>query len=80
MSNTILIDKVNKALDKIRPFLNADGGDIRLIDISDDMIANVEFTGACRGCPYSYMTLKAGVEEAVKKDVPEIREVVASEV
>ncbi len=69
-------ERVEKALEKIRPYLVADGGDIDLIDITDDMVVKVEMKGACNGCPFSMQTLKAGVEIAVKKEVPEIKEVV----
>jgi Fe-S cluster biogenesis protein NfuA len=69
-------ERVEKALEKIRPYLHADGGDIDLIDITDDMVVRVEMKGACNGCPFSIQTLKAGVEIAVKKEVPEIKEVV----
>lgn len=69
-------ERVEKALEKIRPYLNADGGDIALVDISDDMVVKVEMKGACHGCPFSMQTLKAGVEIAVKKEVPEIKEVI----
>ena len=79
MNKTELTERVNKALSNIRPYLNADGGDIRLVDITEDLTVNVEFSGACRGCPYSFMTLKAGVEEAIRKEVPEVKEVVAVE-
>jgi Fe-S cluster biogenesis protein NfuA len=68
--------KVLKALDKIRPYLNADGGDIKIIKLTDDLVVRVEMTGACDGCPFSMYTLKAGVEEAIKKELPEIKEVV----
>ena len=69
-------ERVEKALEKIRPYLVADGGDISLVDITDDMVVRVELGGACNGCPFSMQTLKAGVEIAVKKEVPEIKEVV----
>ena len=69
-------ERVEKALQKIRPYLVADGGDIKMIDITDDMVLKVEMTGACNGCPFSMQTLKAGVEIAVMKEVPEIKEVV----
>jgi Fe-S cluster biogenesis protein NfuA len=69
-------ERVEKALQKIRPYLVADGGDITMIDITDDMVLKVEMTGACHGCPFSMQTLKAGVEIAVMKEVPEIKEVV----
>jgi len=69
--------RVKQALEKIRPYLKSDGGDIRLVEITEDNIVKVKLTGACHGCPYSMMTLKAGVEKAVIKEVPEVKEVVA---
>ncbi len=69
-------ERVEIALAKIRPYLVADGGDIAMVDITDDMVLRVELKGACHGCPFSMQTLKAGVEIAVKKEVPEIKEVV----
>ncbi len=77
MENTNIIEKVNLALQKIRPYLNADGGDVSLISVSDDLIVKVKFSGACDGCPYSVMTLKAGVEEAIRKELPEVKDVIA---
>lgn len=77
MEKNKIFEKVNAALEKIRPYLNADGGDVSLIDITEDLIVKVRFSGACEGCPYSFMTLKAGVEEAIKKELPEIKDVVA---
>ena len=68
-------ERVEKALEKIRPYLVADGGDISIVDITDDMVVRVEMKGACNGCPFSMQTLKAGVEIAIMKEVPEIREV-----
>jgi len=69
-------ERVEKALQKIRPYLVADGGNISMIEITDDMVLKVEMTGACNGCPFSMQTLKAGVEIAVMKEVPEIKEVI----
>ncbi len=69
-------ERVEKALEKIRPYLVADGGDISMVDITDDMVVRVEMKGACNGCPFSMQTLKAGVEMAVRNEVPEIKEVV----
>ncbi|MBN2861798.1 MAG: NifU family protein, partial [Bacteroidales bacterium] len=72
MSDTLSIqERVLKALDKIRPYLQSDGGDIELLEVTDEMDVKVKLTGACHGCPYSMQTLKAGVEQAVKKEVPE---------
>ena len=78
MTNDNLMTRVLKALDKVRPYLQSDGGDIELIEITDDMTVKVKLTGACHGCPYSMQTLKAGVEQAIKKEVPEIREVISA--
>ena len=68
---------IEEALDHIRPYLEADGGNVRVIDLTDDMILQLELMGNCGSCPMSTMTLKAGVEEAIKKAVPEIKKVVA---
>jgi Fe-S cluster biogenesis protein NfuA len=68
--------RAEKALKKIRPYLVADGGDIAIVDLTEDMVLKVELKGACHGCPFSMQTLKAGVEMTVKNEVPEIREVV----
>jgi Fe-S cluster biogenesis protein NfuA len=76
MSN-ILFERVNKALERVRPYLQSDGGDITLVEITPDNVVKVRLSGACQGCPYSLMTLKAGVEQALIKEIPEIREVVA---
>jgi len=68
--------KVEEVIEQIRPYLEEDGGDIDLIEITDDYVVKVKLQGACGSCPYSLMTLKNGVEEAIKKVVPEIKEVV----
>jgi Fe-S cluster biogenesis protein NfuA len=70
-------EKVQKAIDLIRPSLQADGGDVELIDVSVDGIVKVKLTGACHGCPMSQMTLKMGIEKMIKTQVPDIKEVVA---
>ncbi len=67
--------RIEKALDKIRPYLVADGGNIELVEVTEDMVVKVQLTGACNGCPFSMQTMKAGVEMAVKSDVPEVKEV-----
>lgn len=72
-----LFNKVNASIEVIRPFLQNDGGDISLVEVTDDNIVKVKLHGACGSCPYSIMTLKNGVEQAIKRDVPEIKEVVA---
>lgn len=69
--------KIEEALDIIRPYLEADGGNVRVIDLTDEMVLKLELLGNCGSCPMSTMTLKAGVEEAIKRVVPEIKEVVA---
>ena len=71
-----LIEKVNIALDEIRPFLAADGGDISLIEIVEDRIVKVQLHGACAGCSVNQMTLKSGVEMTIKKHAPQIEEVI----
>lgn len=76
MNKTETIEKVNLALGQIRPFLNDDGGDIELIEVTDDFVVKVKFLGACKDCSMSPMTLKGGVEEAIKKVLPEVKEVI----
>jgi len=73
----VIKQEVEQALAKIRPFLQRDGGDIKLIDVTDDGIVKVQLTGACQGCPMSQMTLKQGVERALMKEVPAVKEVQA---
>lgn len=70
-------EKVLEALDQLRPFLNADGGDMELVEIKDDATVVVRLLGACSDCSMSMMTLKAGLEEQVKKAVPEVLKVEA---
>jgi Fe-S cluster biogenesis protein NfuA len=80
MSNTKnaeLIRKVENVIDQIRPYLQADGGNIRFVELTEDFVVNVELLGACGSCPMSTMTLKSGVEQAVKKAIPEIKSVEA---
>ena len=72
-----LYKEVETALNEIRPYLQADGGDIELLDVSDDYIVTVRLQGSCYGCPMSLQTLKGGVEVAIKRAVPQIIEVVA---
>ena len=68
--------RIETALDKIRPYLVTDGGNIELIEVTEEMVVKVQLTGACKGCPFSMQTMKAGVEMAIKSDVPEVKEVV----
>jgi Fe-S cluster biogenesis protein NfuA len=68
-----LIQIINESIQQLRPFLNADGGDMELVEITDDHMVHVKLLGACSSCSMSMMTLKAGLEEAVKKVAPEIK-------
>jgi Fe-S cluster biogenesis protein NfuA len=70
-----LTKKIESSLDSIRPYLKADGGDVRVNCVTDDNIVQLEFVGACGNCSMSTMTFKAGVEAAIKRDVPEIKSI-----
>lgn len=72
-----ILGKVTASIEIIRPYLQNDGGDISLVEITDDLTVRVKLHGACGSCPYSLMTLKNGVEQTIRRDVPEIKEVVA---
>ncbi len=74
-----LFQEVEEALETIRPYLQGDGGNITLIDITDENVVKVRLEGSCHGCPLSLQTLKGGVEMVVKKSVPQITEVIAVE-
>jgi Fe-S cluster biogenesis protein NfuA len=69
-------EKVEAALDKIRPLLQADGGDVELVDVNDGVV-KVKLTGACMGCPMSTITLQQGIARILKEQIPEVKEVVA---
>lgn len=77
MSTTATVDeltqKIEASLDSIRPYLEADGGNVKIKQITDDHVVKLEFVGACGSCPMSTMTFKAGVEEAIRRAVPEIK-------
>ncbi|NMC42082.1 MAG: NifU family protein [Bacteroidales bacterium] len=75
--NNSLYERVQNALNKIRPYLQSDGGDISLVEITDDNTVKVKLQGACHGCPFSMQTLRSGVEQALIKEVPEIRRVIS---
>lgn len=77
MDKTNLLNRVNETLELVRPYLQADGGDISVVELTDDMTLKVKLLGACGSCPFSIQTLKAGVEQAIRRDIPEITEVVA---
>ena len=68
-------EKVEEALNKVRPSLQADGGDVQLIDVDDNGVVKVKLKGSCAGCPMSQMTLKMGIEKILKQNVPEIARV-----
>lgn len=70
-----LKERVESALDKVRPMLNRDGGDVELVDVDQEGIVKVKLTGACGGCPMSQMTLKMGIERVLKDSVPEVKTV-----
>jgi Fe-S cluster biogenesis protein NfuA len=70
---TDLTQRIEASLDSIRPYLEADGGNVKIQQVTDDHIVKLEFLGACGSCPMSTMTFKAGVEEAIKRAVPEIK-------
>jgi len=72
-----LLRRVDEALDLIRPYLKADGGSVRLLDITPDMVVELELLGACGECPISEMTLRAGIEQAIKRAVPDVSRVEA---
>jgi len=77
MDKITIEKKVNEALEQLRPFLNDDGGDMEFVEITDEGVVKVRLLGACSECSMSLMTLKAGLEEAIKKAVPEITSVEA---
>lgn len=68
-----LLTRIDQAINNIRPYLEADGGDVKLLDITDEYVVQVELLGACEACPMSPMTMKAGIEEAVKRVAPEVK-------
>ena len=72
-----LTERIDRALDELRPFLRSDGGDIRVVGVRDNLVVEVELQGACAHCAQAAMTMRAGVEEAVRRVVPEVTEVVA---
>ncbi|MBW1924584.1 MAG: NifU family protein [Deltaproteobacteria bacterium] len=68
-------EQIEDALNKVRPSLQADGGDVQLVDVDEEGIVRVKLTGACGGCPMSQMTLKMGIEKILKQNVPEVKSV-----
>ena len=75
--NQELLDRINKAIEPLRPYLQSDGGDIEVVDVTSDFVVRVRLTGACECCPFNVQTLKAGIENALKKEIPEIKSVIA---
>ena len=72
-----ILGNINEAINEIRPYLKADGGDVELVEITTDDLVKVRLTGACDGCPFSMMTLRAGIEQAIRKKFPEMKELQA---
>lgn len=79
MTTEEILQKVEESLDTMRPYLKDDGGNVEVVRLTDDMIVQVKLVGACSTCPQSFMTMKAGIEDAVKRSVPEVKAVVAVE-
>jgi Fe-S cluster biogenesis protein NfuA len=74
-----MTNKINNVLNTVRPFLQADNGDVEFVEMSDDGIVKVKLTGSCAVCPLSIMTLRAGIERAIMKEIPGVRRVEAVE-
>ncbi|MCB5234856.1 MAG: NifU family protein [Candidatus Cloacimonetes bacterium] len=70
-------EKLESVLDKVRPAIQADGGDVELVNIREDNVVEVRLQGACVGCPMATLTLKAGIERIVKEEIPEVVEVIS---
>jgi len=70
-------DRIEKALDKVRPMLQADGGNVELVEVTPDGVVKLRLQGSCGCCPMSQMTLKNGIEKIIKQEVPEVKEVIA---
>ena len=75
MAEETFKQRVQKSLDKVRPALQADGGDVELVEITADNVVKVKLKGACGGCPMAQMTLKNGIEKFLKKEIPEVKSV-----
>jgi len=70
-------EKIESILEKVRPSIQADGGDVELINIREDNVIEVRLKGTCNGCPMATLTLKAGIERLIKEEIPEVKEVIA---
>jgi len=77
MTDTEIVDKIEASLDTMRPYLRDDGGNVEIVDITDDGVLRLRLMGACSSCPQSFMTMKAGIETAIRQAVPEIKSVIA---
>ncbi|MCL2679746.1 MAG: NifU family protein [Dehalococcoidia bacterium] len=77
MADTTLKEKVEAALDKVRPALVADGGNVELVDVTNGIV-KVKLVGRCAGCPMSQMTLKNGIERVLKQEIPEVKQVISA--
>jgi len=73
----IIWDRVNKSLDTIRPFLEKDGGNVEIVEVTEDLVVKLRLLGSCETCPQNFMTMKTGIEESIKRDVPEIKTIEA---
>jgi Fe-S cluster biogenesis protein NfuA len=75
MQNEELVTKVKNVIDQIRPYLQADGGDVEYVNMTEDNVVNIRLMGMCGSCPHSQMTLKNGIETAVIRAIPEVKSV-----
>jgi Fe-S cluster biogenesis protein NfuA len=72
-----VVNKIKTAIEGVRPYLIADGGDVELVEVTGDLVVKVKLVGACHGCPFSMQTLKAGIEQAIRNEVPDIKELIS---
>ena len=77
MASEKVMKKIQHAIESIRPYLVADGGDVELIEVSADLVVKVRLIGACQGCPFSVQTLRAGIEQAIRREVPQLKELIS---
>jgi len=77
MTKNTIWNKVDDSLNSIRPYLERDGGNVEIVEITDEMVVKVRLVGACETCPQSFMTMKTGIEESIKRDVPQIKSIEA---
>ncbi len=76
-SNASIQSKIEKAIDSVRPYLVADGGDVELVEVSEDLRVTVRLVGACHGCPFSMQTLRVGIEQSIRNEVPDLKELIS---